>query len=94
MATPDDESHERDMQLLEDAYCYLTEKKYPPGCCDTRKIKSDQKEGAEIRRKILDFDVPLHQFWCILRAFYTYNYIFEGEVNHIARVVEISCTIN
>ena len=36
MATPEDEV-ERDMQLLEEAYMYLTDKKYPPGCSDTRK---------------------------------------------------------
>ena len=36
MATPEDEV-ERDMQLLDEAYMYLTDKKYPPGCSDTRK---------------------------------------------------------
>ena len=28
---------ERDIQLLEEAYVYLTEKKYPSGCSDVRK---------------------------------------------------------
>ena len=28
---------ERDLQLLEEAYVYLTEKKYPSGCSDIRK---------------------------------------------------------
>ena len=36
MATPEEEV-ERDMQLLEEVYMYLTDKKYPPGCSDTRK---------------------------------------------------------
>ena len=42
------------------------------------------------------FHVPLDQF---SYAFYTYNYslesdIFEGEGNHIAIIVGMSCTIN
>ena len=52
--------------------------------------------GACSPRKILDFHVPLDQFWCILS---TYDYslvfdIFEGEVNHIAKVVGMSYSIN
>ena len=30
-------NEERDLQLLEEAYVYLTEKKYPSGCSDVRK---------------------------------------------------------
>ena len=33
----DFERDSADLQLLEEAYIYLTEKKYPPGCNDTRK---------------------------------------------------------
>ena len=30
-------NEERDLQLLEEAYVYLTEKKYPSDCSDVRK---------------------------------------------------------
>ena len=44
-----EEEAERDLQLVEEAYSYVTKKKYPPGCSDVRK--------RVIRRKAQKFIV-------------------------------------
>ena len=78
MATPEEEV-ERDIQLIDEAYMYLTDKKYPPGCSYIRKRvirKKAQKfeltNGELFQKKgKVSFD-DLHAF-----SLYSINYFLD-----------------